>query len=114
MELQGDVPISIVRPSIIESAFAEPSPGWIRGFRMAEPLFVSFAKGELDTFPGYPEGIIDVIPVDMVAAAIIAVAAKGPGTRAGDLPGGLGCGEPAPLQGADRDDHAMVPRPPRL
>ena len=78
VELQGDVPISIVRPSIIESAFAEPSPGWIRGFRMAEPLFVSFAKGELDTFPGYPEGVIDVIPVDMVAAAIIAVAARGP------------------------------------
>ena len=43
---------------------------------MAEPLIVSFAKGELNTFPGYPEGIIDVIPVDMVAAAIIAVAAR--------------------------------------
>ena len=78
VELRGEVPVSIVRPSIIESAFAEPSPGWLRGFRMAEPLFVSFAKGELDTFPGYPEGVIDVIPVDMVAAAIIAVAARGP------------------------------------
>lgn len=78
VELRGEVPVTIVRPSIIESAFSEPSPGWIRGFRMAEPLFVSFAKGELDTFPGYPEGVIDVIPVDMVAAAIIAVAAQGP------------------------------------
>ena len=78
VELHGDIPISIVRPSIIESAWSQPSPGWIRGFRMAEPLIVSFAKGELNTFPGYPEGIIDVIPVDMVAAAIIAVAAKGP------------------------------------
>jgi len=78
VELHGDIPVSVVRPSIIESAWTEPSPGWIRGFRMAEPLIVSFAKGELSTFPGYPEGIIDVIPVDMVAAAIIAVAAKGP------------------------------------
>jgi len=78
VELHGDIPISIVRPSIIESAWSQPSPGWIRGFRMAEPLIVSFAKGELNTFPGYPEGIIDVIPVDMVAAAIIGVAAKGP------------------------------------
>ena len=78
VELRGEVPITIVRPSIIESAFTEPSPGGIRGFRMAEPLFVAFAKGELDTFPGYPEGVIDVIPVDMVAAAIIAVAAQGP------------------------------------
>jgi fatty acyl-CoA reductase len=78
VELHDDIPVSIVRPSIIESAWSQPSPGWIRGFRMAEPLIVSFAKGELNTFPGYPEGIIDVIPVDMVAAAIIGVAAKGP------------------------------------
>lgn len=78
VELHGDVPLTVVRPSIIESAWTEPAPGWIRGFRMAEPLIVSFAKGELNTFPGYPEGIIDVIPVDMVAAAIIAAAAKGP------------------------------------
>ncbi len=67
VELHGDVPLTVVRPSIIESAWSQPSPGWIRGFRMAEPLIVSFAKGELNTFPGYPEGIIDVIPVDMVA-----------------------------------------------
>ena len=78
VELHGDIPVSVVRPSIIESAWAEPSPGWIRGFRMAEPLIASFAKGELNTFPGYPEGLLDVIPVDLVAAAIIAVAAKGP------------------------------------
>ncbi|MHB1854198.1 MAG: SDR family oxidoreductase, partial [Acidimicrobiales bacterium] len=38
LETRGDVPVSIVRPSIIESALAEPRPGWIRGFRMAEPV----------------------------------------------------------------------------
>ncbi|MFZ4811859.1 MAG: SDR family oxidoreductase, partial [Ilumatobacteraceae bacterium] len=32
-EVKGSVPVSIVRPSIIESALAEPFPGWIRGFR---------------------------------------------------------------------------------
>lgn len=78
VELREDIPVTIVRPSIIESALTDPTPGWIRGFRMAEPLIVSFAKGELDTFPGYPEGVIDIIPVDMVAACIIAVAARGP------------------------------------
>jgi HAD superfamily hydrolase (TIGR01490 family) len=78
VELHGDVPVTVVRPSIIESAWAEPFPGWIRGFRMVEPLIVSYAKGELHQFPGYPEGIIDVIPVDMVTAALCAVAAAGP------------------------------------
>ena len=75
---QGKIPISVVRPSIIESALAEPRPGWIRGFRMAEPIIVSYARGLLAEFPGVPEGIIDVIPVDLVVAAILAVAAHGP------------------------------------
>lgn len=75
---KGDVPVSIVRPSIIESAWAEPRPGWIRGFRMAEPVIISYARGLLREFPGVPEGTVDVIPVDMVVAAIIAVAALGP------------------------------------
>ncbi len=77
-ESKGDVPVSIVRPSIIESAWAEPRPGWIRGFRMAEPVIISYARGLLKEFPGTPEGTVDVIPVDMVVAAIIAVAAAGP------------------------------------
>ena len=77
-ESKGDVPVSIVRPSIIESAWAEPRPGWIRGFRMAEPVIISYARGLLREFPGVPEGTVDVIPVDMVVAAIIAVAAAGP------------------------------------
>ena len=75
---RGDVPLSIVRPSIIESALAEPRPGWIRGFRMAEPVIISYGRGLLKQFPGIPEGVVDVIPVDMVVAAIIAVAARGP------------------------------------
>ncbi len=77
----GKVPITFVRPSIIESALAEPRPGWIRGFRMAEPIIVSYARGLLREFPGVPEGIIDVIPVDLVVAAILAVAAHGPARR---------------------------------
>jgi alcohol-forming fatty acyl-CoA reductase len=73
----GDlVPMTIVRPSIIESALAEPRPGWIRGFRMAEPIIVSYARGLLNEFPGVPEGVIDVIPVDLVVATIVAVAGE--------------------------------------
>lgn len=78
VESRGEVPVSIVRPSIIESAVAEPSPGWIRGFRMAEPVILSYARGLLKEFPGVPEGIVDVIPVDHVVGATLAVAARGP------------------------------------
>jgi alcohol-forming fatty acyl-CoA reductase len=82
-EERGDVPVSIVRPSIIESSLAEPRPGWIRGFRMAEPVIISYARGLLKEFPGVPEGVVDVIPVDLVVAATIAVAARGPANADG-------------------------------
>jgi phosphoserine phosphatase len=78
VESRGNIPVSIVRPSIIESALAEPKPGWIRGFRMAEPVIISYARGLLKEFPGVPEGIVDVIPVDLVVGAVCAVAARGP------------------------------------
>jgi HAD superfamily hydrolase (TIGR01490 family) len=78
LETRGDIPVTIVRPSIIESALAEPRPGWIRGFRMAEPIIISYARGLLKEFPGIPEGVIDVIPVDLVVAAVIDAAARGP------------------------------------
>ena len=77
LETRAGVPVTIVRPSIIESAIAEPVPGWIRGFRMAEPIIISYARGLLKEFPGIPEGVVDVIPVDMVVAAIVAVTAEG-------------------------------------
>src|SRR5205807_4170159 len=80
LETRGDIPVTIVRPSIIESALREPKPGWIRGFRMAEPVIISYARGLLKEFPGVPEGIVDVIPVDLVVGAVCAVAARGPAT----------------------------------
>jgi HAD superfamily phosphoserine phosphatase-like hydrolase len=78
LEGRGELPVTIVRPSIIEAALSQPHPGWIRGFRMADPVIISYARGLLKEFPGIPEGIIDVIPVDLVVAAILAVAARGP------------------------------------
>src|SRR5206468_4292905 len=60
LQSRGDVPVTIVRPSIIESALAEPKPGWIRGFRMAEPVIISYGRGLLKEFPGIPEGVVDV------------------------------------------------------
>jgi fatty acyl-CoA reductase len=78
LDTRGALPVSIVRPSIIESALAEPVPGWIRGFRMADPIIIGYGRGLLKEFPGIPEGIIDVIPVDLVVATVLAVAARGP------------------------------------
>ena len=74
MELRGDLPTAIVRPSIIESSFDEPVPGWLGKFRMSEPLIVGFGKGRLPDFPADPDIILDIIPVDFVVNATLAAA----------------------------------------
>ena len=79
-ELAGEanLPLSIVRPSIIESAYTHPFPGWIDGFKMADPIIRAYGLGQIPEFPGIPEGIIDIIPVDFVVNALLAVAANPP------------------------------------
>lgn len=81
-EAAGDSPLTIVRPSIIESALFLPYPGWIEGFRMAEPILLAFGRGTLPDFPGIPDGVLDIIPVDLVVNAIVAAAARPPERRA--------------------------------
>ncbi|MPZ93966.1 MAG: HAD-IB family hydrolase [Propionibacteriales bacterium] len=69
-------PVSIIRPSIIESALQTPHPGWIEGFKMAEPLILAYGRGELPEFPAAPDTIVDIVPVDHVVAAVVAVLAE--------------------------------------
>ncbi len=78
VELHGDIPLSIVRPSIIESALEEPFPGWLEGFRMAEPLILAFGRGILRDFSGLPDSVLDIIPADFVVNTVLAVAASPP------------------------------------
>jgi HAD superfamily hydrolase (TIGR01490 family) len=78
VELHGDIPLSIVRPSIIESALAEPFAGWLEGFRMAEPIFLAYGRNILTDFSGLPDSILDIIPADFVVNTVLAVAANPP------------------------------------
>jgi len=82
---RGDVPLVIFRPAIIEGSFDEPMPGWIDGLRMADPIIVAYGRGKLNEFPGRPNIAIDIIPVDFVANAMIAVLPVG--DLRGDPPG---------------------------
>jgi fatty acyl-CoA reductase len=78
VELHGDLPLSVVRPSIIESALSEPFPGWLEGFRMAEPIILAFGRGLLRDFSGLPDAVLDIVPADLVVNAVLAVAAAPP------------------------------------
>ncbi len=53
---QHNLPVLILRPSIIESAVCDPCPGWIEGLRMIDPLIMAYGKGLLIGFPGTRSG----------------------------------------------------------
>ncbi|RKS79064.1 HAD superfamily hydrolase (TIGR01490 family) [Actinomadura pelletieri DSM 43383] len=73
-----DLPLSIVRPAIVESSLRHPYPGWIDGFKMADPLILAYGQGLLRALAGIPDGIVDIIPVDLVVNALLAAAASPP------------------------------------
>jgi fatty acyl-CoA reductase len=104
-EVAGDLPLSIVRPSVIESALHHPFPGWIEGFKMAEPVILAYGRGSIPEFPGIPEGIVDLIPVDLVVNAILAVAASPPPEDAGRAYYHVSSGSRNPLRYRDLFGH---------
>lgn len=74
--MKGNIPLVIVRPTIVTSTYKEPFPGWVEGIRTIDSLAVNYAKGRLPFFLGDPETVTDVIPADMVVnAMIVAMAA---------------------------------------
>ena len=72
---RGGVPVAVVRPAIVESAAAEPRPGWIEDVRVADPLLVAYGRGRLRELPGAADAPLDIVPVDFVVNATIAALA---------------------------------------
>jgi alcohol-forming fatty acyl-CoA reductase len=95
----GERPLSVVRPSIIESALREPMPAWIVGLRMAEPVILAYGRGLLPEFPGLPDGIIDLVPVDIVSNAVITAAATPPASGRAVYHVGTGARNPLRYRG---------------
>jgi long-chain acyl-CoA synthetase len=86
---RGAVPVVIVRPAIVESAVAEPIPGWIDAVRVADPLLVAYGRGRTREFAGTADSRLEIVPVDFVVNAIVAALAElqqaaGEPGRAGD------------------------------
>ncbi len=62
--------VSMLRPSIVESAVSYPFPGWNESFNGSAPL--AYVMGTwFRIVPANPDAPFDVIPVDMVAKAMI-------------------------------------------
>ena len=72
---QGNVPLCIVRPAIINTAYAEPFFGWIDSLAAAAAIFLLVGLGVLQELKGNPDVIGDTVPVDIVVSSIIVATA---------------------------------------
>lgn len=68
------VPLTIVRPAIIECAQTFPFAGWNEGINTTGPL-LWLCKSYFRHFPSRPEVHFDVVPVDAVTRSMIAISA---------------------------------------
>jgi fatty acyl-CoA reductase len=68
--------LTIVRPAIVESAWRDPQPGWIEGMKVGDAIVLAYARGKTSVFPARLEGVADIVPVDLVANAIVLATAQ--------------------------------------
>ena len=66
---------AIVRPAVVESALSFPHTGWNEGFTTSAPLVRMALRGQ-NLFPVGQGVVLDIVPVDLVASATLAVAAE--------------------------------------
>ncbi len=71
IERMGDVPLAIVRPSIISAAWKYPFSGWIDSSSAFAGFVLLAAAGYMRAINGKPETALDIIPVDAVAQSVI-------------------------------------------
>ncbi|KAJ8767861.1 hypothetical protein K2173_020801 [Erythroxylum novogranatense] len=70
-QLKEEMPVVIIRPTIVTSTYKEPFPGWAEGARTIDAIAVGYGKGRLTCLLGDANTIIDAIPADMVVNSII-------------------------------------------
>ena len=70
---QDDIIKSLVRPSIVESSVSYPFPGWNEGFTTTAPLILIALRGQ-PVIPVNEKLVLDIVPVDMVAGAMLGAA----------------------------------------
>ncbi len=64
------VPVTIVRPAVVESSVRYPFPGWNEGFNTTAPLMYLMLKGHRSV-PVGKDAALDIISVDFIAAGML-------------------------------------------
>lgn len=72
--LLPNVPIAMVRPSIIAGIWRQPICGWVDNFNGPTGVILAMMTGAIQAMIAYPDYCADIVPVDIVANLIICTA----------------------------------------
>ena len=75
-EHRGDLNVAIARPSIVTATWKEPATGWVDSFNGPGGASLLGSLGIARTMCFNPNNTADLIPVDIVSNALIAIAWK--------------------------------------
>ncbi|XP_041970659.1 fatty acyl-CoA reductase 1-like [Aricia agestis] len=70
-EHRGELPIIIVRPSVVTGCLEEPAPGWVDNFNGPMGICVAGAQGVLRSVYGDPKSSQDYVPGDVAIKGIL-------------------------------------------
>ncbi|XP_039690663.1 probable fatty acyl-CoA reductase 4 [Medicago truncatula] len=68
---KDNVPLIIIRPTMITSTNKDPFPGWIEGVRTMDSVICGYGLGKLACFVGNANTVLDTIPADLVVNCVI-------------------------------------------
>ncbi|KAF6210890.1 hypothetical protein GE061_014002 [Apolygus lucorum] len=69
-----NLPISIVRPSIVTGAWQEPFPGWVDNISGITGIMMEIGRGTIRSIICNEKYLVDIIPVDIVVDTLIVAA----------------------------------------
>ncbi|CAJ2660163.1 unnamed protein product [Trifolium pratense] len=105
-QLKENLSVVILRPAIVTSTLKEPFSGWVEGIRTIDSLGVAYGKGKLTCFLGDINGVVDVIPADMVVNAML-VAMVAHANQPSDVVYHVGSSVRNPLRYLPLHDYAL-------
>ncbi|XP_031827528.1 putative fatty acyl-CoA reductase CG5065 [Nomia melanderi] len=68
------LPVAIVRPSIVGAARKDPFPGWVDNLNGITGVMMEISKGTLKTIAADPDIAVEIVPVDYVIDTLICAA----------------------------------------
>ncbi len=69
----GELPVAILRPSIV---ICDSKTGRASSYNGFHRMMQMFHAGALKALPGYPESVLDLVPVDYVCDALFSISAQ--------------------------------------